>query len=113
MIYLASPYSHDDPAVRQQRFDAVCKVASELMRAGKHIFCPIAHTHPIALYGLPKGWDFWGEYDRWFIEHCDALVVVRLPGWDESVGIRAEIELAESLGKRVEYMDTTAWTDVD
>jgi hypothetical protein len=30
VIYLASPYSDPDPAVMEQRFDAVCRKAGEL-----------------------------------------------------------------------------------
>jgi hypothetical protein len=29
-----------------------------------------------------------------------------LPGWKESVGVKAEIEIAHSLGKPVEYVET-------
>ncbi len=34
MIYLASPYSHPDPAVREQRFRAAGDTAAALIRAG-------------------------------------------------------------------------------
>ncbi len=34
MIYLASPDSHPDPDVREQRFQAACAAAAALMRAG-------------------------------------------------------------------------------
>ncbi len=58
MIYLASPYSHDDPAVRQERFDAACRAAAELVRQGKTVFRPVAHSHAICRYGLPWDWRF-------------------------------------------------------
>ena len=34
MIYLATPYSHPDPAVREQRFQVVNRAASSLKRRG-------------------------------------------------------------------------------
>ncbi|GIW55540.1 MAG: hypothetical protein KatS3mg082_1944 [Nitrospiraceae bacterium] len=34
MIYLASPYSHPDPAVREERFHAACRAAAALLLAG-------------------------------------------------------------------------------
>ena len=96
MIYLASPYSHDDPKVREARFQAVCRVAGRLMREGVHVFSPIAHTHPIALAGdLPKGWDFWAEFDRQMVQACEELWILRLPGWEMSTGVQAEIKLAK------------------
>ena len=41
MIYLASPV-HASPirAVRQQRFEAACRAAAELIRQGKTVFSP-------------------------------------------------------------------------
>jgi hypothetical protein len=47
MIYLASPYSHADDAIRAQWFDAACRAAAELMRAGHTVYSPIVHGHPI------------------------------------------------------------------
>ena len=42
-IYLATPYSHKDPQVRQNRYEHACKVAGKLMEEGNLVFCPIAH----------------------------------------------------------------------
>ena len=105
MIYLASPYSHDDPAVRLERFEAVCRFAAGLMRSGLVVFSPIAHTHPIAISedGLPKGWEFWERFDREFLEAADSMVVLMLDGWEESVGVQAEILIAEELELPVEF----------
>ncbi len=104
MIYLASPYSHPDPAVREQRFRAACRAAVALLRAGHLVFSPITHSHPLAQHGLPGNWQFWERYDREFLERCDEVVVLMLPGWKESVGVQAEIRIAGELGKPVRYL---------
>lgn len=105
MIYLASPYSHPDPAVRRQRFEAVCRYAASLMAAGLHVHSPIAHAHAIAAAGdLPTGWDYWHALDRWYVERCDEVWVLTLPGWEDSKGVKAEIDIALSLGKPVKYV---------
>ena len=109
MIYLASPYSDDNPAVRGYRFLEVCRAAAKMMREGQHVFSPIAHSHPIAQFGLPGDWLYWEAFDRWFIERCEKVVVLMLPGWKESRGVRAEIRIAEELGKPVEYLEVPAW----
>lgn len=83
MIYLASPYSHPDADVRVQRFDDVCRAAATLMRAGIVVFSPIAHSHPIAQFGMPTNWEFWSHLDREFLARCDMLAVLTLPGWGE------------------------------
>ncbi len=106
LIYLATPYSDPDPKVRQRRFDVVNRVAADLMRDGDHIFSPISHTHPIALAGdLPKGWEFWQGYDRAILAACSKMIVLMQSGWRESVGVSAEIRLAEEMGLPIEYID--------
>lgn len=106
LIYLATPYSDPDPAVREQRFVIVNRVAAVLMRNGLHIFSPISHTHPIALAGeLPKGWEFWQGYDRAILDACVKVLVLMQSGWQESVGVTAEILLAEEMGLPIEYIE--------
>jgi len=105
MIYLASPYSHPECNVRIQRFVDVCRYAATLMAGGELVYSPIAHTHPIADVGeLPTDWTYWEKLDTWFIERCDKVVVLMLNGWHESKGIKAEIEIAERLGKPIVYV---------
>lgn len=105
MIYLAAPYSHDDPAVRQQRFERINRVAARLMSDGARLFSPISHTHPICLAGrLPTGWDYWERYDRTILDACDALLVLMLDGWKESTGVAAEIDIADELGLPVSWL---------
>jgi nucleoside 2-deoxyribosyltransferase len=96
LIYLASPYSHPDPIVREERFKAVCRKSAELLTNGKNVFSPIAHSHPIQVYGdLPKAdWEFWRAFDFEILAKCDVLYVLKLPGWSESRGVLAEIEEA-------------------
>lgn len=106
LIYLASPYNHVSPCVREERFNLVCHVAAKLMKKGVHLFCPIAHTHPIAVCGdLPKGWDYWQQYDRLMLSNCSALWIVEMDGWKESQGIKGEIEIARELGLEILLVD--------
>jgi nucleoside 2-deoxyribosyltransferase len=105
MLYLASPYSHADAHVRQYRFEEACRAAAALLRAGVPVFSPIAHSHPIAKFGVPTTWEFWQQTDLEYLRRCDALAVLRLPGWQASVGVQAEIELAKCMGKSVLFID--------
>ncbi len=105
MIYLASPYSHPDPKVREYRFGEACRAAAALLRCGLPVFSPVAHSVPIALFGLPTTWQFWQRVDHEYLRGCQVLVVLRLPGWRESVGVRAERELARQWGMPVIEMD--------
>ncbi|RKY70130.1 MAG: hypothetical protein DRP97_04255 [Candidatus Latescibacterota bacterium] len=104
-IYLASPYSAINPAIREARHLSVCRKAGELMRAGYIVFSPIAHSHPIAeVCELPKDWEFWKKYDKTFIDWCDELWILMLPGWKTSKGVSAEVELAMALGKFIKHI---------
>ena len=102
-LYLLSPYSHPKESTRIWRWTLACERAGLLMQRGFLVYSPIAHTHPIAAHcNMPKGWDFWERYDRTFIEDwSDAGVLLKLPGWEKSVGISAEIEIFKSLNKPV------------
>ncbi len=99
MIYLASPYSHPDAAVREQRFREACRAAAALLRAGHSVFSPIAYSHALVAHGLPSDWSFWERHDREMLTCCEEVVVLAIDGWTESVGVQAEIALAHALGK--------------
>ena len=102
MIYLASPYTYksDDEEknkqVREERYRVSCEVAAKLFRMGVMVFSPLAHCHPMAeMFGLPTTWEFWEEYDREMLAMCDAVVIIKIPGWETSTGVRAERDIAE------------------
>lgn len=106
LVYLGCPYSHPDRAVRVRRFEASNRAAAQLMGAGVYLYAPISHTHPIAEAGdLPKGWDYWGAYDRAVLSCCHKLIVLREEGWQDSKGIAGELAIAAELGIAVEYME--------
>lgn len=105
MIYLATPYNHPDPEVREGRFQTACNVAGYFLSRGVYVFSPIAHTHSIALArNLPHDWEFWREYDRQMLAACSELWVVEMTGWRESVGVAAEIGIARELGLPVKFV---------
>lgn len=105
LVYLASPYSHPDPKIVEARFRAVCKEAARLMRQGVFLYSPIAHTHPLAVYGmLPGSWDFWERYDQMMMDRCDELWILCLDGWQRSTGVTAETDWAYKAGKYIKYV---------
>jgi hypothetical protein len=104
LYYLASPYTGEGviPFIRHHQ---ACLAAGEMLRDGYYVLSPIAHSHPIAQrVNLPGKWDWWQTYDRRLIDACDAVAVLMLDGWRESVGVSAEIAYAQSLGKPVHYV---------
>ena len=106
MIYLASPYSHQKRLVRFARFMAVCSHAAEMMQEGALVFSPIAHGHPIAEpFDVDLPGDYWPRHNRATIYACEALHVLRLPGWKESEGIKREVEVAQERDLKIIHVD--------
>lgn len=106
LIYLACPYTHKEHKMMVARHLMINKISAKLMAEGKYIFSPISHTHPIAEAGsLPRGWDYWEGYDRRILKCCDRIIVARLPGWEQSTGVQAEIKIGEEMGIPVDYVD--------
>jgi len=113
MIYLAVPYTHDDPQIRLDRFNAANAMAARLMCLGQNIFLPISHSHPIVESISNKNdmndklytWQYWKQYDFEMLRMCSGMYVLMFDGWKDSVGVTAEIEYAKELGIHVEYLD--------
>src|SRR6185437_10368919 len=102
LYYLASPYTLY-PGGIEAAYRLACKASAELMRRGLSVFSPIAHTHGIAVHGGidPKNHEFWLAADGPFMRVCDALIVLKGEGWQESKGIAREIAAFQKAGKPI------------
>jgi Domain of unknown function (DUF1937) len=111
IIYLACPYSHPDYEIRVTRFRAVTEVAARLIEKGCIIFSPVTMTHPIDLVMAgdkeTMGSDFWVEFDQAFMRACSSLVILTLPGWQESNGIKREMEFFIENKKDIYLIDNS------
>lgn len=106
MIYLASPYNHEKQVIRDLRFHAVRAEVWEMMsKEGLLVYSPIAYGHQFAKEFLfaEARWEFWKKFDLAMIGRCDEVHVLMLPGWDISVGVKAEIDYADSINKKVRF----------
>jgi hypothetical protein len=104
MIYLASPYSHPDEKVREERYlKAMEAVVSLLERM--HIYSPIVHCHHMAIkYAGPTDAEHWREYNEDFIRSSTGIIVLCIEGWKESIGVRMEVMYAVGQGIPVKYL---------
>jgi hypothetical protein len=96
MIYLATPFSDPDPAVRLLRYQQALDFVAHSYRKGHNLYSPIVYGFPIAKILGNGDWSFWERFDLDTLSRCDELWVLRLPGWDKSRGVRAEIEYANA-----------------
>ena len=106
LIYLASPYSHENILIRESRFRQACAAAAKIMQQGYFVYSPIAHSHPIELhFDKRQGHEFWLPQCYAVLRHCSRLKVLMLEGWKQSYGVNCEINMANSLYIPVEFID--------
>ena len=104
--YIASPYSHDDPAVVAQRLVDVEKAVVHIANKYPYVapFSPVLYTAELQNRGLgsgpPRGWY---AFDFAFLRNADRLWVLKLEGWESSIGIALEIAFAEAKGLPIYY----------
>lgn len=101
LIYLASPYSDEEPFVMNARWKSVRKYASNLIELGYLVFSPVVYQ---LHYGLPKDFSFWKSMDFKMIEAADEVWILKLKGWNKSVGVVAEMNYAVKLGKPIRFV---------
>ena len=106
MIFLASPYSHPERTVREDRFLAAALIAGKYILKGYNVFSPISHSHPI--YELVpetgESWVSWEAINHEMIDNSSEVWVLCLDGWERSGGIANEIIYAGDTGKPVKFL---------
>ena len=103
-IYLAGPYSHENPDVMKDRASALTKVAGQLTLHDYLVYSPITHAITIVdmFPEMPHSFEFWRDLDFSMIrDWADEVFVLNLPGWDISVGVEEEIKFAQAYGKKI------------
>lgn len=106
LVYVASPYTHPDPAEIERRYLQVTKITADLVVGGMTAISPITYGHTLAAMNqMPGDWDFWMEFCINLLSKCDKLLVVKMQGWEESRGVQAEIAYAKEHGIEVEFME--------
>lgn len=91
--YIASPISHPDPEVVRWRHEQVCCLQRSMLMDGVMGYFPHIHHRETGQY-FPPGWEWWSRPSFLMLDRCDGLAVYQLPGWVNSVGVRAELERA-------------------
>lgn len=107
LFYLASPYSHEDPFMREWRYHLAKKAIVFLLSDNLFTISPIVHSHHLGS-DLPMDHLFWANYNRALLERCDGLIVLGMDGWAQSKGVRLELALARRLHKEILWLKPTA-----
>lgn len=102
IAYVAGPYR--DPRGEWyvwQNIQRAREVAMQLWQAGYGVFCPHSNT-----FMMGGGCDdsVWLKGDLEILSRCDLIVM--LPGWEQSQGAKAELEMA-----LLKSIPTFMWAD--
>jgi hypothetical protein len=117
LIYMATPYSKYYAGIENAFRDASA-LAARLLKLGVNVYSPIAHTHPLAIYGDidPLDHGIWLPFDQAMMNAAHGLVVAQMRGWRDSKGMLHEIKFFAEAQKPVFYLDvvmtrfaTEAW----
>jgi hypothetical protein len=103
--YVGSPYSKY-PDGLEAAFRQVCRITGALIAEGINAYSPIAHTHPVAVHsGMdPLDHSIWLKADAPLMRAACGLIVCKMTGWEESVGLAHEIEVFEKAEKPVLFL---------
>jgi hypothetical protein len=113
LAYIATPYTRYEGGNIELAFREAARISAALMVAGIDVFSPIVHSHPLALYG--EGVDaldrnFWLNRYEIFMARCDALIVVEMKDWKESIGIAHEIKFFLERKRTIFQLDPVQMT---
>ena len=106
IIYLASPYSHPEKDIIDQRFHRISHIASVLNSKGIVALSPITYGHTLLTYTpMPTDWEFWRNFCLSFLQHSSELWIVKMEGWNKSSGVAEEIEFAIKNSIPIKYVE--------
>jgi len=105
LAYLGTPFSKAQDLHAAYR--SACEQAAFLMREGIDVFSPIAHSYGIAEHGGLEHLDheWWMARCQAFMHRCDAMILCRLPGWQDSEGMEMERDWFLAAARPVIHME--------
>ena len=106
LIYLACPHSADgDLELQAERIVASMRYEEGLVRAGARVFNPLRYSASYDFaadpdYPMPSE-DHWRRWGCDLMIGCDIVLVLKLPGWQDSEGVKGELDFAAFADKPI------------
>lgn len=101
MIYIASPFSHENQAIEKARYLDAEKYTLHLIREGLPAFSPIVYCYPIHQNRQIRGdFETWKKFNLQMLSRSEELHILQLDQWDQSIGVAHELQwwLTNKLG---------------
>jgi hypothetical protein len=100
LFYVATPYTNYQLG-REKAYKDACTAAEGILKVGEAVYCPIAHYHSIVSDVDAKTGAYWQKVNAPFMDAATLLIIVKMDGWAESAGIRAEERYFREAGKPI------------
>ena len=105
LIFVSMPYSAPAARTVTMRMDIWCREMARYVLRGEPVIGVL--WYHFALEHEPKlgtDWAAWKAYAEALILKSSKVRVIKVHGWDQSEGVKGEIEFAEANGIPVEYV---------
>lgn len=115
-VYIAAPYTssfNDVVSKRSQedrRYETIEHYMVKVFNQGNIALSPVIHCRDLALrHRMPTTYDFWQTYCEETLkliskDERSEVHVLMMEGWESSVGVKHEVEVAKSLQITVRYI---------
>ncbi len=115
MIIVGGPYTHKDKKIKKARINRIANACVKLMTDGKTTLAVSPLIYGLSLIEhtksgnnkMPDSYDFWESFCLAFIEVGTEFYVLNMDGWDESNGLKSEINKAKERNIPVYLVDPT------
>lgn len=111
VIYVASPYSHEDPLIVEENFKKVSEISSKIVANGDVAISPITYGHTLIQFTpMRPDWEFWTSFCLSLLLKCDKILVCdTMEGWERSKGVEAEISFARDHNIEIEFLSKSKY----
>lgn len=106
--YISNPYN-GTVEQRETRVQIAAQVCGLLLKKGLHAWSLIVHNHAMMKtfnqFTLEERRSLILDFDFSLLKASSGMIVLKIDGWKESYGVRAEIGLCKKLSIPIFYLD--------
>jgi len=102
MCYIAAPYWSSNEVSRTTRRQLTIQYSMMLTSMGILNYSPLLYSEKYKNKKVTE--NYWLTHGKIMVKACNLMIVLMLPGWEDSSGIKGEIKEAEKLGIPVRYV---------
>lgn len=106
-VYITGPY--DEPtaseSTKQIRYNKTVEYLSYLTTLEQNAYGAVVVNHTLNRFEVPTDWTFWRANSKRILEGSESLHVLTTPGWQTSIEVMENIELAKISGLDIQYID--------